>query len=150
MTNMKFTCTLHQINEWLIIQLPQDISEQLPTRGLVLATVTLNQTSINFPFEPDGKGGHFYKLDDTNLDTKTLKAGDPVTVAFSISKEGFEPPLPKDVEIMLHEEGLMAFWATLTIKARLEWLRWIRSPNNPETRNKRIDVAYSKMNNGSR
>ncbi|OJV63808.1 MAG: hypothetical protein BGO41_00455 [Clostridiales bacterium 38-18] len=150
MTNIKFEGILYEINRWLILKLPRNISEQLPTRGLVLATGTLNQASINFPFEPDGNGGHFYKLDDTNLDMKTLKAGDHVTVVFSLSKDGFEPPLPKDVETMLLNEGLMAFWETLTVKARWEWIRWIRSTNNPETRKKRIGVAYSKMNHGSR
>lgn len=150
MTKLKFKSTLNQINEWLILKLPQEISDQFPTRGLVLATGTFNQTTLNFPLEPDGAGGHFYKLNDVSLDMTKFKAGDVVTVELSISKEGFEPTLPKDVATMLLDENLMAFWGTLTVKARWEWIRWIRSTNNPETRKKRIDVAYSKMNHGSR
>lgn len=150
MTNIKFKSSLEQINDWLIIKLPQEISEQLPTRGLILTMGTINQTFVNFPFEPDGNGGHFYKLYDTNLDMTKFKAGDLVDVVFSISKDGFEPPMPEDVETMLINEGLMAFWGTLTVKARWEWIRWIRSTNNPETRKKRIGIAFSKMNHGSR
>ena len=38
----------------------------------------------------------------------------------------------------------------INAKSRWEWLRWIRSTLNPETRSKRIKVAASKLENGAK
>lgn len=43
-----------------------------------------------------------------------------------------------------------ALWVKITPMARWDWLRWIRSTNNPETRSRRIEVALSKLRGGER
>ena len=41
-------------------------------------------------------------------------------------------------------------WNSLTTKARWEWLRWIRSTKNLDTRQKRINVACDKLQKGDK
>lgn len=46
--------------------------------------------------------------------------------------------------------GLLSQWNNVTTKAKWDWLRWIRSTNNLSTRNKRIQVACSKLEKGDK
>jgi len=41
-------------------------------------------------------------------------------------------------------------WTAVTPMARWEWIRWIRATNRVETRNRRIEVAVSKLRAGER
>lgn len=39
-------------------------------------------------------------------------------------------------------------WKRVTPIARWDWIRWIQSTKNPQTRKKRIDVEFSKLSKG--
>ena len=41
-------------------------------------------------------------------------------------------------------------WRDITPNARWDWIRWIRAVKTPETRQKHIEVALSKLNKGMR
>jgi hypothetical protein len=41
-------------------------------------------------------------------------------------------------------------WNSINAKSRWEWFRWISSTLNPETRDKRINVMCSKLQNGDK
>ena len=41
-------------------------------------------------------------------------------------------------------------WEDITPMARWEWVRWVQATSNPETRQRRVEVSISKMDNGKR
>jgi hypothetical protein len=61
-----------------------------------------------------------------------------------------DPELPTDLKEALNSNNLMAQWHNLTARARWEWVRWIQFTNNPSTRQKRVEIACSKLQSGKR
>lgn len=110
---------------------------------------TINGSPFQIPLEPDGKGSHWFKLDETML--KTVNAGDMVSVEIKPTKEWVEPEIPADIDAALSADPqARATWLDTTPMARWDWIRWIRATNNPETRIKRIHVTCSKLRSGKR
>ena len=148
MTFMDFKTELIQINEWKIIRLPDDISKQFPSRGMGMAEVIIKKEDLIVTLEPDGMSGHWFKVTDEIAQESGLKVGDTVTVSIRPLNEWTEPEVPEDFSRALKSSNMLENWDDLTTKARWEWIRWIRSTANAETRHKRIEVACSKLESG--
>lgn len=145
MTTIRFTATPFAVGTITIVRLPKDASLKLPSRGMSMAEGTLNGSGTTFPLEPDGKGSHWFPLE------KATKK--PVTVAMEPKniKEWPEPTIPADIQKGIAADAkAFAVWKEVTPAAHWDWIRWIRSTHNPETRKKRIDVACSKLRRGMR
>lgn len=114
-----------------------------------MADAKLNSHPFTLALEPDGIGGHWFDVpakltlhDNSNVE---------VSVALDIIKQWPEPSLPVDIQTMLDtHQHARATWSDATPTAHWEWLRWIRSTNNPATRQKRIETAHSKLTKGMR
>lgn len=142
---MQFEARAERLGGQLILRLPQAISDQLPARGMGMGELEIRGQRAVLPLEPDGRFGHFILLKGFDLPTE-----EALQASLSLAETWPEPEMPADILDGLHQAGLDAFWACLTVKARWEWLRWIRSTNNAATRHKRIGVAASKMLAGER
>jgi hypothetical protein len=139
------------ISDWTILWLPESASAQLPSRGLALAEATINGFHSKIVLEPDGKGSHWFKVDSHLRENAGIRMGTIVTMAIEPSKEWPEPEVPEDLQQALYSDPQAnALWEKITPMAHWDWLRWIRSTNNPETRRHRIEVALSKLNAGER
>ncbi len=147
-----FTTKLETIKSYLVMRLPQDASDQLPSRGQTLVRGIINDTKILTPLEPDGYGGHWLEISDATIeDGDTFKAGDSVTVNIEPAKDWPEPVIPKDLKSALDNNAeAYATWVKATPMAHWEWLRWLNSTNNPQTRAKRVEVSCSKLTRGMR
>lgn len=147
---IQFEATLSKIQSRTIIKVPSDASEKLPSRGIVMVKGTLSGTAFKAPLEPDGKGSHWFEVSDQLIATLGLKLGQTLSLSIEPTNEWTEPEIPEDISSAILSAGLKDVWQSLTIQGRWEWLRWIRSTNNPKTRQNRIEVACSKLNKGSR
>jgi len=151
MPKIHFETKLFTIGSWTILVLPKDASAQLPSRGQVMIEGTINGFNFQTPLEPDGKGSHWLRVDNTLSKAIGSKAGDTVTLEIEPSKQWPEPNVPIDIQKALTADShAHALWGKITPMARWEWIRWIRATGREETRKKRIEVALSKMNNGER
>jgi len=151
MQTITFKASPFTINSWTILQLPQDASAKLPSRGQVMVEGTLNGVPFQTPLEPDGKGSHWFRIDDKLSKVTDSKAGDTVTLEIEPTKQWPEPKVPADIQKALSTDPQAhTLWGKITPMARWEWIRWIRATNRQETRNKRIEVALSKMRRGER
>ena len=147
------TCetTLYTIGTWTILRLPPEASRQLPSRSQVVVTGTLNGLPFQSPLEPDGKGSHWCRIDDTLQRSAGIAAGDTVQLVIEATKDWPEPELPADWRAALEAHpDEYALWKRITPMARWEWLRWIGSTKEPATRERRIAVSLSKMQAGER
>ncbi len=151
MSPITFETTLFKINNWIILQLPKEESMKLPSRGMVLVTGTLNNTPFKTVLEPDGRGSHWFKVDNNLLKSTKVNEGKTVTVTMEPSQEWPEPTLPADLKKALSDDPkAKSIWDDITPMARWDWIRWIRSTNNEDTRKKHIVVAFSKLKKGTR
>lgn len=140
-----------KVNGWTILRLPESASAQLPSRGLALVEATINGFHSKIVLEPDGRGCHWFKLDSHLREAAGIHLGDMVAMAIESSKEWPEPEMPEDLhQALISAPQANALWGKITPMAHWDWLRWIRSTNNPETRRHRIEVALSKLNAGER
>jgi len=139
------------IGTWTIALLPKSASAKLPSRGMTLVKGTINDHPFTMPLEPDGRGSHWLRLDKTMLEGGRAKVGTTVTLVMESSKEWPEPTLPADLKAALAgDPEANALWLDVTPMARWDWIRWIRATNNPETRKRHIEVAFSKLKHGIR
>lgn len=113
---------------------------------------SINGIEFQTPLEPDGKGGHWFSPSEHLLKQLNVKVGDELKLELEVTKDWTEPVIPEDIKRALNKNPqILAMWnQDITPLARWEWVRWIRSTGNNETRNRRIEVAISKMRSGKR
>jgi Bacteriocin-protection, YdeI or OmpD-Associated/Domain of unknown function (DUF1905) len=157
MSTIHFEAKLFDINSWIILRLPEDASEKLPSRGMTMVSGTINGVPFKTLLEPDGryasgqKPSHWFRPDKTLLADASATAGDTVHVSLEPTTDWIEPEVPEDVQKALATSPKAeALWEEITPLARWDWIRWIRAVKTPETRQKHIDVALDKLNKGMR
>lgn len=148
---IRFNAKLSTIGTWTILQLPKSASAKLPSRGMVLVQGTINGVNVKSPLEPDGKLSHWLHITKSMATAIKAKAGNTVTVVIEPSTDWPEPTVPVDIKrgiAMVPEAQVL--WQKITPMARWDWLRWIGSTKSLETRQRRIEVAASKLKSGER
>jgi hypothetical protein len=146
MSTIRFETTPLKIGDWTILRLPERASAKLPSRGMTLVEGTINGFRSKIVLEPDGMGSHWFSVDSALRDAAGIDAGSAVTMAVEPSKGWPEPEVPVDLnQALASDPQAYALWMDITPMARWDWLRWIRSTNNQETRSRRIKVALSKL-----
>lgn len=151
MPEIRFNAKLSNIGSRTILHLPKSASAKLPSRGMVMVEGTINGFRFQAALEPDGKRGHWFGVDKTMSETARAGAGDTVKLAIEPSSEWPEPKVPPDLKKALAADPkARALWTDITPMARWDWIRWVGSTNNPETRKHHVEVACSKLRAGER
>ena len=151
MATIHFETKLFKIGSWTILRLPEQASIKLPTRALTMVEGTINGFPFQAALEPDGRRSHWFHLDKTIIDGAKAAAGDTVTMEIRSTKEWIEPEVPEDLQKALKSSPKAnSLWEDITPGARWDWIRWIRAVKTPETREKHIAIALSKLNKGMR
>jgi len=157
MPTISFEAKLFRIKSWTILKLPPESSAQLPSRGMIMVSGTVNGVPFKTLLEPDGSYGqgkkpsHWFRPDKKLLDEINATTGDIVQVTLGQTNEWIEPEIPEDLQKALSSSPKAhALWKDITPMARWDWVRWIRAVKTPETRQKHIEVALSKLNKGMR
>jgi Domain of unknown function (DUF1905)/Bacteriocin-protection, YdeI or OmpD-Associated len=138
MSAIRFETKLCKIGSWTILRLPESASAKLPSRGQTMVKGTLNGFPFQTPLEPDGKWSHWFRVDKAMREAAGVDEGDTVTLAIEPTKEWPEPDVPADVKSALAATPeAYSLWQQITPMARWEWIRWIRSTSQTETRQRR-------------
>jgi uncharacterized protein YdeI (YjbR/CyaY-like superfamily) len=149
---IRFDARVSAIDRWTIVRLPEKASKQLPSRGQVAVTGTINGQHFQTVVEPDGMLGHWIKVEAKLQKAAALKTGDKATVEIAPREEWPEPRVPSELKAALEAAPphIQALWTEITPMARWEWVRWVNETKNPDTRRRRVEVTISKMSNGKR
>jgi hypothetical protein len=151
MATIHFEAELFKISAWTLLRLPKSASAQLPSRGMTMVEGTINGFRFQAALEPDGKGSHWLRVDETIREAAGADAGETVMLAIEPAKEWTEPPVPEDLKSALAADPQAhTLWMDCTTMARWDWIRWISATAQPETRRRRIEVACSKLRSGMR
>lgn len=150
-STIRFDARIRKIGSSTIVRLPQEASAKLPSRGQVAVTGLINGTPFRTVVEPDGRRGHWLKVDKTVQPAPGSAQGASVAVELEPTKEWPEPDVPTDFQSALASgPELSELWQDITPMARWEWVRWINATKNPETRRRRVEVGISKLRSGKR
>lgn len=147
---ISFKSKVTKIGNRQIISIPLSLSEKLPSRGMVMVKGTIGGITFKAPLEPDGKGSHWLEISLQLSKELGVDVGDTLTLSVEATDEWFEPDIPLDIMEAFIKAGVLEKWNSTTTKAKWDWIRWIRSTMNPETRKKRIDLACSKLQEGDK
>ena len=149
---IRFEATLHTIDKWTIVRLPEEASAKLPSRGQVAVQGTIDGHEFQTVLEPDGCSGHWMRIDEKLQRTAAINAGDTATLEIEPTGDWPEPDVPQDFETALvaAPQQIQDLWNDITPMARWEWVRWVNATKNPDTRRRRVEVSISKMDNGKR
>ena len=137
---------------WTFLTLPGEASAKLPSRGQTTVEGTLNGRPLRATLEPDGQGGHWLKVDRKMREAAGAEAGDVVTLEIAPVAEEPEPSVPPDLRKALAAAPPKArdVWSDITPIARRDWIHWIVSAKQAETRARRIKNACDMLAKGKR
>ncbi len=137
---------------WTFLALPMKASRLLHSRGQVSIVGVLNSTAFQETLEPDGRGGHWLKVSDRLRRAAGAKPGDSVSVEVSPLTREPEPKVPPDFRKALAaaSAGVREAWKDITPAARRDFIHWIVSPKQAETRVRRIVTACDMLAKGKR
>ena len=131
--------------------LPKNASAKLPSRGMTAIEGTMNGVSFQATLEPDGQKSHWLKVDRKLSEAAGADAGDVVTLEIAPAAQEPEPKVPADLRKALAAvPKARALWSDITPIARRDWIHWITSAKQPETRARRIKNACSMLTAGKR
>jgi bacteriocin resistance YdeI/OmpD-like protein/uncharacterized protein DUF1905 len=147
---IRCAATLTTIDGSAILRLPEAASRKLPSRGQVAVRGTINGHAFRTVLEPDGRFGHWMRLDQAQQ--RAAGAGDTAALEVQPLDEWPEPEVPPDLETALAAapQKIRDMWQEITPMARWEWVRWVNATRNPDTRRRRVEVSISKMESGKR
>lgn len=150
MAVITFDAGVERIQDTELVRLPADASAELPSRGQVAVTATVDGCELDTVVEPDGRRGHWLRLTPDLLGGAAV--GDRVAVTLAVRSDWPEPEVPDDLAAALDgaPADVQAVWQDITPMARWEWVRWVGATRNPATREKRVAVSISKLDNGKR
>jgi hypothetical protein len=102
--------------------------------------------------EPDGRGGHWVRVDQALRRATGLDVGDAAKLTIEVTRNWPEPEVPQDLATALANAPAQVqhIWEDITPMARWEWVRWVKATKGAVTRQRRVDVSISKMNSGKR
>src|SRR5689334_21706522 len=98
MAAIRFEAKLFKIGSFTLLRLPKRASAKLPSRGMTMVWGTINEFRFQAALEPDGKGSHWFKFDNTMRKTVGADTGDTVMLAIEPVKEWSEPNVPSDLK----------------------------------------------------
>ncbi len=147
-STINFKAKLYMLKEQTLLRLPEDESKKMPSRGQVAVIGKINGYDFKTVLEPDGYWGHFIKVDQVLQKTASISAGDTVTVEIAVTKDWPEPEVPQDFAKALDAapQKVKDKWKDITPMARWEWIRWVNSTGNSDTRTIRLEKTVSKLN----
>jgi hypothetical protein len=127
--------------EYFALPVPEKISHALGTKGPVLVSATVNDST---PFQvslfPVGGGRHYIRIKAKVWKEVKITEGDRVKVKIAVIDRE-KVAIPKDLQAALRAAGAEEAFKTITPGKRSYAIRLIDDAAKPETRAKRIQDA---------
>jgi len=136
---------------WTFLILPNDASAKLPSRGMVTVEGTINGFPFRATLEPDGQKGHWLRVSRKTGEGAGAAAGDTVALEIEPLAEEPKPRVPADLrKALAAAPKARALWADITPVSRRDWIQWIVSAKQAETRARRVANACLMLAAGKR
>ena len=148
---IRFDAQVQRTGGSTILRLPDEASAKLPSRGQVAVKGIMNGHAFQTVLEPDGKRGHWLRVDEKLRQALAVSEGDTVALTVEPAEDWPEPDIPEDFQTALADApDITELWKSITPTARWEWVCWINTTKNIQTRERRVEVGISKLRSGKR
>ena len=139
-------------DSWTFLILPKNATAKLPSRGMTAIEGTINGFAFQAVLEPDGQKSHWLKVGRKMREAAGADAGDTVALEIAPAAKEPEPEVPADLRKALAATApkVRALWSDITPIARRDWIHWITSAKQAETRTRRVKNACSMLAAGKR
>lgn len=132
-----------------LLDVPEWVSKQFPSYVSTKVEGTINGHPFRAALEPSTSESHWLRVNSAMLKGAGAKAGE--TVKLAILRPEPEPTVPADLRVALSaSQEAKALWDDLTRMGRRDWLRWIDSAKQPETRTRRVSRTVEQLSEGKR
>ena len=113
---IRFEATPQAIGNVTVLRLPQKASVKLPSRGQVAVHGTINGHQFRTVLEPDGKFGHWMRIDRKLQNGAALSADKSATLEIESVKDWPEPSVPHDLKTALAAapQRIQDLWKEIT------------------------------------
>jgi len=136
---------------WTFLVLPGNASAKLPSRGRASVQGTINGHAFRATLEPDGQKSHWLKMSRKLREAAGASVGESVVLEITPTSKEPEPRIPADLrQALAGAPKARALWSDITPIARRDWVHWITSARQPETRARRVVSACSMLAEGKR
>jgi hypothetical protein len=148
-TKLLRPATTGKKESWMFLVLPKNASAKLPSRGMEPVEGTLNGIQFQAMLEPDGQKSHWFKVNRKLRDAAGADAGDVVSIEIAPVEK--EATVPADLrKALAAAPKAQALWSDITPIARKDWIHWITSAKQSETRARRVRNACTMLGGGKR
>lgn len=153
---VRFTATLLRPAEpknagWRFLRVPAAASKQLPSRGMVSVTGTLEGYPFKATLEPDGEGSHWLKVPRALHEGAGAGAGKVVALELVAVAREPEPKLPADLrQALAASPAATVQWKSITPAARRDFIQWIATAKQDATRERRIRSGCDMLEAGKK
>jgi hypothetical protein len=136
---------------WAFLVLPKSASDKLARRGRTSVEGTINGHAFQATLEPDGQLSHWLRLDKALCEAYGVAVGETVVLDIAAVSKEPEPKLPHDLHAALASAPLAkTVWDATTTVARIDWIHWIESAKQANTRATRINTACAMLASGKK
>src|SRR5205814_6554058 len=133
----------------LLLDVPDVVSKKARSSGMTSIEGTINGHPFRATLEPNTSEGHWLHVNKAMREGAGADVGD--TVQLAILEPEAEPPVPADLQVALTASGkAKTLWKDLTPIGRTDWIRWIVSAKQPETRALRVTRTVEQLAEGKR
>ena len=136
---------------WRFLRLPQAASAKLPSRGMASVEGSFAGRPFAATLEPDGEGGHWLKVPRALWQAAGVDAGDSVALEFAPAAKEPEPRIPPGLrKALAAAPAAQAQWKAITPAARRDFVQWLATAKQAETRERRIRNACDMLAAGKK
>jgi len=133
----------------LVLDVPNVVSKKAHSSGMTTVEGTINGHPFRATLEPNTSGGHWLHVNKAMREG--ADAGVDDTVQLAILEPEPEPIMPSDLRVALTaSDKAKTLWKDLTPIGRTDWIRWIVSAKQPETRARRVTRTVEQLSEGKR
>ena len=133
----------------LLLKVPAVVSKKARSSGMTTVEGTINGHPFRATLEPKASAGHWLPVNKAMREGADADVGD--TVQLAILEPEPEPIMPRDLRVALTASGkAKTLWKDLTPIGRIDWIRWVVSARQPETRARRIRRTVEQLSDGKR
>jgi hypothetical protein len=133
----------------LLLDVPDVVSKKARSSGMTTVEGTINGHPFRATLETNTSGGNWLPVNRAMREGAGSDVGDTVQIA--ILEPVPEPAVPADLRVALTaSEKAKTLWRDLTPIGRTDWVRWVESAKQPETRARRIRRTVDQLSEGKR
>jgi hypothetical protein len=135
----------------VFLVLPASASARLSTRGSTTVEGVINGHAFEAVLQPDGQKSHWLTLTASMLKGAAAGVDDEVTLEITPASREMESVVPPDLrKALAANPAAKALWSDITPIARRDWILWITTAKQAETRARRIQNACDMLASGKR